>query len=169
MQKRPQIIAVIGTHGTGKTTTAFELAKQAKLDHLGLKVGFLSENCIECPYPINKETTAQAQSWIFSSQMQNELTMLARYDLVVSDRSLLDSIAYTRVAGFDGLAQSMSDMLLALGWNYKRLIFKTAANNDYVQDDGLREHKDQAFRLKVEQHLLQVCEDTGLMHRVEKW
>ncbi len=60
-----KIIAFSGTHGTGKTTSVFKLAYELKMENPTLKIGVLQETARTCPHPINKDTTPQAQSWIF--------------------------------------------------------------------------------------------------------
>ena len=52
-------VAFIGTHGVGKTTLAYGLAMRLK--QLGANVGFLEEVARRCPFPINEETSLQAQ------------------------------------------------------------------------------------------------------------
>jgi len=45
-------IALIGTHGTGKTTLAHELTAESK--KRGIHTEFLGELARECPLPINE-------------------------------------------------------------------------------------------------------------------
>jgi hypothetical protein len=63
-------VALIGTHGVGKTTLCF------------------------CPLPINRETSAAAQGWILHTQMAWELEAEAGHPLVICDRSVLDNYCY---------------------------------------------------------------------------
>jgi hypothetical protein len=85
-------IALIGTHGVGKTTLCFELA--AKLKRLDLSVAMVTEVARECPLPINRDTTLEAQTWILHTQCARELAAAAAAQAVVCDRSVLDNYAY---------------------------------------------------------------------------
>ncbi len=85
-------IAFIGTHGTGKTTLAYDLV--SKLKKRGIDVGFLSEVARSCPFPINRETTKKSQIWIMLSQIIKELEAEEKTEVLVSDRSVLDGYCY---------------------------------------------------------------------------
>lgn len=85
-------IALIGTHGVGKTTLCFEVA--AALKKRDLSVEMVKEVARSCPLPINQETTLPAQSWILHTQIAREIEASERYEIVVCDRSVLDNYAY---------------------------------------------------------------------------
>jgi hypothetical protein len=85
-------IAFIGTHGVGKTTLTFDLA--ARLKRQDLSVDLVKEVARDCPLPINRETTLDAQSWILHTQIARELASASRHQAVVCDRSVLDNYAY---------------------------------------------------------------------------
>lgn len=85
-------IALIGTHGVGKTTLCFDLAARLKrLDHT---VDLVKEVARECPLPINRDTTLAAQEWILHTQCARELAASQGNEMVVCDRSILDNYAY---------------------------------------------------------------------------
>ncbi len=85
-------IALIGTHGVGKTTLCFDLA--ARLKRLDRGVHLVTEVARECPLPINRDTTLDAQTWILHAQCAREIEAAAKGDIVVCDRSVLDNYAY---------------------------------------------------------------------------
>jgi hypothetical protein len=89
---RAMKIAFMGSHGVGKTTLCFDVA--ARLKRLDMGVDLVKEVARACPLPINKDTTLEAQSWILHTQMAQELAAVARYEVVVCDRSVLDNYAY---------------------------------------------------------------------------
>jgi len=90
-------IALIGTHGTGKTTLLYSLA--AELKKKGIDVGMVSETARKCPLPINRNTSFDAQLWIMTAQISKELETLKKYGHVICDRSVLDAYVYALVAG----------------------------------------------------------------------
>jgi nicotinamide riboside kinase len=85
-------IAMIGSHGVGKTTLCFELA--AELKRRGADVEMVREVARSCPLPINQETTSSAQSWILHTQIAAEIQATAAHEVVLCDRSVLDNYCY---------------------------------------------------------------------------
>jgi len=85
-------VALIGTHGVGKTTLCFELA--ARLKRRDVNVEMVREVARRCPLPINRETGLAAQSWILHTQMAWEIEAEANHQVVICDRSVLDNYCY---------------------------------------------------------------------------
>lgn len=160
-----KIIAFSGAHGTGKTTsvysTACELKKSQKIE-----VGVILEIARQCPYPIvskdNAICTREAQMWIFSAQMQAELNATRRYGLVVSDRTIVDCIAYTAASGMYGLAYAMKALAGEyVKTAYKTVYFRNINDHDYLVDDGQRA-MNQDFRREVEMAMLSLYAELGI-------
>lgn len=89
-------IALIGTHGVGKTTLCFDLA--ARLKRRDVDVELVREVARHCPLPINRETSVAAQSWILHTQAAWELEAEATHPVVLCDRSILDNYCYLLAA-----------------------------------------------------------------------
>ena len=89
-------IALIGTHGIGKTTLCFDLA--ARLKRRNNDVELVREVARRCPMPINEKTTTAAQAWILHTQIAEEIAAAAAYEVVISDRSVLDNYCYMKHA-----------------------------------------------------------------------
>jgi len=85
-------VALIGSHGVGKTTLCFELAAALKRRNIDLEM--VREVARRCPLPINQETTVAAQEWILHTQVAWEIEAAASSDTVLSDRSVLDNYCY---------------------------------------------------------------------------
>ena len=156
-----KIIAFTGAHGTGKSTAAYRLAENYKIEHPEKSVHVLCDQEALCPFPINKETSPEAQMWIFTNQIRQELWLASKFDIIISDRTVIDAIAYTDVAGFDSLAQGMLDLTLSHIPNYTSIKFRTIIENDFCCQDGIRETKDSLYREEIEDRLLDLYE--GLM------
>ena len=54
-------IAIAGTHGTAKSTLANKQFESIKSEYPDLSVGILTEVVRDCPLPINKNATSEAQ------------------------------------------------------------------------------------------------------------
>lgn len=85
-------VALVGTHGVGKTTVAFELA--GVLKRRGKTVELLTEIARECPLPLNEKASPEAYQWIIGRQIQLEIEKSLRAEILVCDRSALDNLAY---------------------------------------------------------------------------
>jgi thymidylate kinase len=161
----PNIIAFSGSHGVGKTTAVYLMAHQLKISQKN-EVGIILETARLCPYPIvSKENTIpsfEAQLWIFNSQMVAELNASRRYGWVVSDRTIIDTIAYTAAAGMYGLAYSMREMSIEyVKTAYKEIHFRKINDHDHLVDDGFRDQT-QELRQNVEMAMLTLYDELGI-------
>jgi nicotinamide riboside kinase len=89
-------VAFIGTHGVGKTTLCFDLA--AILKRRDLNVDMVKEVARLSPLPVNRQTSLEAQTWILTTQIAEEIRSAAHHQVVVCDRSALDNYAYMLLA-----------------------------------------------------------------------
>jgi len=85
-------IALIGTHGVGKTTLAFELCSRLKRAHQDVEL--VAEVARSSPFPVNEGTTLEGQLWILHTQIACELDAARRARNVICDRSVLDNYCY---------------------------------------------------------------------------
>ena len=136
-------VALIGSHGVGKTTLSFELA--ARLKHRNLDVDVVREVARRCPLPINLETTLPAQQWILHTQIVEEIEAVARHEVVICDRSVLDNYCYlVHVAGSDSALDRLVDRWLT---TYDLLVHVPVRGTPTY--DGVRA-VDPAFQAKIE-------------------
>lgn len=85
-------LALIGTHGVGKTTLAYEICTLLKkADH---NVELVAEVARRSPFPVNEATTLEGQLWILHAQIAAELEAASRGAHVVCDRAVLDNYCY---------------------------------------------------------------------------
>jgi hypothetical protein len=85
-------LALIGTHGVGKTTLAYEICSLLKKgDH---NVELVTEVARRSPLPVNEATTLEGQLWILHAQIATEIEAAARAPHVICDRSALDNYCY---------------------------------------------------------------------------
>ena len=126
-------IALIGTHGTGKTTLALELTVELK--KLGKNVGFLGELAGKCPLPINEKTTKEAQKWIIYNQIVKEIEENIKFPILICDRSVLDGYLYYNywIGDNHSLEQTIKEEIK--GYDF---LFKIPINKKYLIEDGIR-------------------------------
>jgi GTPase SAR1 family protein len=139
-------IAFIGSHGVGKTTLCYGLAARLKERDVSLDV--VGEVARRCPLPINRGTTREAQTWILHTQIAEELLASARYELVISDRSVLDNFVYLLLAtGHPNVLEPLVDM-----WARTYDLLVHVPILDQPNPDGIRS-TDPSFQLEIERRL----------------
>lgn len=82
-------LALIGAHGVGKTTLAYEicsLLKKADYD-----VELVAEVVRRSPFPVSEWAFLESQFWILHTQVADELAASSRTQHLVCDRSILDN------------------------------------------------------------------------------
>ena len=85
-------LALIGTHGVGKTTLAYEICSLLKKARCNVEL--VTEVARQSPFPVNAATTLEGQLWILHAQIAAELDAARRAPHVVTDRAVLDNYCY---------------------------------------------------------------------------
>ena len=150
-------IAFIGTHGTGKTTRAYELCQA--LSKRGYRVTFNEEIARKCPLPINENSPLETEDWILSAEIKHEVESSYKYEVVVCDRSVLDSFAYKQYRIGENNPRTLMWKTLVREWmkTYTHL-FYTPPNDAYWVEDGTRS-LNQAFRANVDALLVKLIQE----------
>jgi hypothetical protein len=159
------IRAFSGTHGTGKTTSAYHQANQEKMFNPGKSVHALCNLEAFSPWPINRDGSEQTQAWLFANQIKQEISAMRRFDVVVTDRTVVDVIAYTRCLGFHSQADGMMAYAEHHIQYYSSIHVKCIRYNKHHHPDGIRD-MDEAFRQDVENTLVdiyQYMQDQGMI------
>lgn len=86
-------IALIGTHGVGKTTTAYGIGYRLK--QLRHDTDIVGEGARKCPLPLNKKSTIDTQKWILGEQLKQESLINSNIDFAVCDRTVMDVYVYS--------------------------------------------------------------------------
>ena len=85
-------LALIGTHGVGKTTLAYEICSLLKKANHNVEL--VTEVARRSPFPVNEATTLEGQLWILHAQIAAELDAGSRAPHVICDRAVLDNYCY---------------------------------------------------------------------------
>jgi thymidylate kinase len=142
-------IAIVGTHGIGKTTLAYKLAHEAKIR--GYNAMILTEVARACPFPLNDGFTVDGANWIVTEQINRELQAKAqKSSFIVCDRSAYDPICYLKAKNepmekFEALEFFAEDWLNT----YDRLVF-IYSTSAQIEADGVRS-TDVEFQNEVDQ------------------
>lgn len=129
-------IAIIGTHGIGKTTFSYMLAAYYKQQ--GRNAEVISEVIRQSPFTYNDGTTEETVLWAYHSQIIAELNAVAKkFDTIICDRAAYDCIAYADYWGVDS-EQIHQARLGAIEWfgSYHKLFF--IIPDVEIKPDGVR-------------------------------
>ena len=137
-------LAFIGTHGVGKTTLCYDLA--AALKRQGINVDMVKEVARLSPLPINRKTSLDAQTWILSTQVAEEIRSCAHHEVVVCDRSALDNYAYL---AFACGRQKPIERFVDYWMKSYTLLFKVPISGEAAAD-GVRD-TDEFFMRQIDQ------------------
>ena len=137
-------LALIGTHGVGKTTLAFETCSLLK--KAGYNVDLVTEIARQSPFPVNAATTLEGQLWILHAQIAAELEAERRAPHVICDRAVLDNYCYL-VNKFG--RQPQLEAWLAWWMESYAILIGVPAFAEGITPDGFRS-EDRAFQQRIE-------------------
>ncbi len=143
--KRPAKIAFIGSHSVRKTNAVHAFA--STIGRAGRSVEVGREVIRFNPLGLNEGATPEAQLWVLMTQIQQELELRNRAEVLVTDRSVVDNFAYfLRVT--DG-ADPFSVEPLIRHWATTYDLFVRLLPDVALLADGVRSTSD-AFRDEIE-------------------
>jgi hypothetical protein len=154
-------IAVSGTHGTGKSFSAYEIANVLKKEYRDKSIVVLNEVVREAPFPINSGTTGDSFLWSFSAQIEKELFLLSKHEMLVCDRTVLDCFAYAKYFNVSTYLESLLPFAFNYLNTYDIIYYKKLESNEYNYSDGVRDNSD-VYREAVEKILLELYKDSGV-------
>jgi nicotinamide riboside kinase len=142
---RPAKIAFIGSHSVRKTNAVHAFASTVGRAGRSVEVG--REVIRFNPLGLNEGATPEAQLWVLMAQVQQELELRGRADILVTDRSVVDNFAYfLRVT--DG-ADPFGVEPLVRRWAQTYDLFVRLLPDVALLPDGVRSTSD-AFRDEIE-------------------
>lgn len=130
-------IAVIGTHGVGKTTLCNKLQKAVSAK--GCTSAIITEKARQCPYGINEDMCYETSKWIICTQIKEEMDAEAqKIDYIICDRSCADTLLYLRRTRPGQLLDfRLEGFALLHLQTYNRIVLITKSY-DEIEDDGTR-------------------------------
>lgn len=138
-------IAFIGSHSVRKSNAVHAFA--STVGRAGRSVEVSREVVRFNPLGLNEGATPEAQLWVLVTQVQQELELRGRADVVVTDRAVVDNFAYyLRVT--DGADPFAAEPLIAR-WAATYDLFVRLLPDVALLPDGVRSTND-AFRDEIE-------------------
>lgn len=161
-----KIIAISGTHGSGKSTIAYSLCAKMKL--AGKNVVVLDELARKCPFEINKGAGTITPIWLTCKQLLEELELQENFEYVIVDRSALDAYCYN-LAIHDKSTEIMDNYLPVICSHMRACYYKVYIPDmvafNFQIDDGVRD-LDPKFREKVQTVLIGMFDKLELPYTI---
>lgn len=141
-------IAFIGSHSVRKTNAVHSFAGAVGRSGRSVEVG--REVIRFNPLGMNEGATAEAQLWVIMAQIQQELELRSRADVLVTDRAVVDNFAYFLRATNGGDPFDVKPLIRR--WCETYDLFVRLLPDVPLRVDGVRSIDDR-FRAEVEQIL----------------
>ncbi len=141
-------IAFIGSHSVRKTNAVHSFAGAVGRSGRSVEVG--REVVRFSPLGLNEGATPEAQLWAIMTQIQQELELRMRADVLVADRAVIDNFAYfLRVTGGD---DPFGIKPLVRSWSKTYDLYVRLLPDIPLKADGVRS-TNQRFRNEIEKIL----------------
>jgi nicotinamide riboside kinase len=145
MARTPAKIAFIGSHSVRKTNAVHSFA--GAVGRSGRSVEGGREVVRFNPLGMNEGATSEAQLWVLTAQIQQELELRNRAEVLVTDRAVIDNYAYfLRVTGGE---DPFDVEPLVRRWCTTYDLFVRLLPDVALEADGVRSTND-AFREEIE-------------------
>ena len=138
-------IAFIGSHSVRKTNAVHSFAGAVGRSGRSVEVG--REVVRFSPLGLNEGATPEAQLWAIMAQIQQELELRARADVLVTDRAVIDNFAYFLRA--TGGEDPFDVKPLVRKWSLTYDLFVRLLPDVPLRVDGVRSTNDR-FRDEIE-------------------
>ena len=147
-------IAFIGSHSVRKTNAVHSFAGAVGRSGRSVEVG--REVVRFNPLGLNEGASAEAQLWVLTSQIRQELELRSHADVLVTDRAVIDNYAYyLRVTGGE---DPFDIEPLVRNWCGTYDLYVRLLPDVALQADGVRSTND-AFRDEIEAILDRILPD----------
>ncbi len=147
-----------GSHSTGKTTSVADLFLNQKIKHPSKQINIICDAARGCPLKINREANEKSQLWIFTNQMKHEIEAVEKNDITITDRTVVDNIAYSAYMKFDELVDVLIPIAAYFIESYTKIYFKTIEKNNYLINDGLRDCN-REYQRDIENIMLKIYDE----------
>ncbi|WP_181320727.1 AAA family ATPase [Saccharothrix carnea] len=171
--EKPVVVAVLGTHSTGKSTFLARLAHDLRREQVQVTtVADLGEQAQRIGLPILRNHTWASTLWIITRGISNELESWLHGDVVLVDRAVPDALGYYRAAlAYRGeqpdpeVRARLEALVRGYSTSYD-LLYRTTLDPAIPLDDSKPRDPDQRFRELADHHVGAVLRDLGLPHRL---
>lgn len=147
-------IAIVGSHGVGKTTLAKKLSKILQFP----VIPDIARKAVSKGFAINETTPPETQFWILSKQIEYERELK---DNFIADKTLFDNIVYPRYIFRDPHFLKILEDIVFRNAKYDLLLYVPIEIP--LKLDGVRS-PDTTFQKKIDSGYLKLLKDWKLIY-----
>lgn len=145
-------IAVVGAHGTGKSTLSKGIAKHLNYNH----IPDIVPDAFRLKFVINENTPPETQFWILSKMIELERNTPEHW---VMEKSLWDNIVYGGFSIKDKEIMNVIKRIVISNANYDVVLY--CPIEFPIEDDGMRS-LDVGFQRTVDENLRKLLNGLGI-------
>lgn len=161
-------IAFTGSHCTGKTTLLNDVKDALQSNIVVNDVTEVARKIIEKGYPLNMDATIDSYVHYINDQLEAEKTKMEGCDVFISDRTLLDPVAYAMVNSKlprpyipQYFIEMMKNIWLMEKEKYDIYIYFPVEFE--LEMDGVRPF-DENYRRQIDDMIVKLLEDNGIKY-----
>jgi len=171
--ERPVVVAVTGTHSTGKTTFLSRLASELRRESLDVAtLADLAEQAQRVGLPLLFNHTWASTMWIITRGISNEIESWVHADVVLVDRAVPDALGYF-LAALDyrdetadtRALEQLRALVRAHSANYD-LIFRTTLDPTLPLGNNKSRDSNGRFRALADRHIGRVLHELRIPHEI---
>ncbi|MFC6091570.1 AAA family ATPase [Saccharothrix sp. BKS2] len=171
--EKPVVVAVTGTHSTGKSTFLARLAHELRRVQVQVStVADLGEQAQRIGLPILRNHTWLSTEWIITKGISDELGAWVHADVVLVDRPVSDALGYYRAAlahrgdRAEPRVMARLERIVRDHSVFYDLLLRTTLDPDIPLGCDKPRDADAEFRSLADHHVAEVLHDLDLPHRL---
>src|SRR5579859_7462844 len=164
------VVALEGTHGTGKSTLAHALVAHYKAR--SINAALVSETARRSAFVeavvIHDSGSfgLEAELQLFGAQIVEEQLAARHHELIVCDKTLANVVGYAKLltsrdTNSLSLLDAMSNLVAAYTQYYDHIFYMSTMYDPSITKDPYRP-TDQTFQLDADHYIRHACEDAGM-------
>jgi len=160
-------IAIVGTHGSGKSTIISAVYSRLKKKNISIFIA--PEVARSSLFLAAKEKVPKMQMDLFGRQISNEMTNSRNCDILLCDRSLFDILMYTKIFFKDDEAkmyvESMTKFCEHYAKSYHHIFLTSKFFSPRIAKDDIRP-KDEMLQKKAHIELKRILNEFSVEYSI---
>jgi nicotinamide riboside kinase len=148
-------IAIVGSHGTGKTTLAKALAEKLKLNYIP---DIVREEAAKKGFTINENTPPEVQLWLVMRQWELEKNTPESW---IADKSLFDYLVYGNLALRDEEVKNAIKIVVERNAKYDYVFYLPI---EFPMEVDLLRSQNEEFRREVDRRYKAYIDSSGIKY-----
>ncbi len=149
-------IAIVGAHGVGKTSLSERLAEALRIKN----IPDVAIEAFKKGFPINENTPAETQFWLFSRQLELERNFADHW---IADKCLIDYSVYADIIFSDFRIKELLAEMVRRNLSYDFVFYLPIEFP--LEDNGIRS-LDPEFQRIIDRRYREILNNWGIGHQI---